>query len=197
MNENSRTLKIMIFMSLYAALAVVLDVAKEFIPFTSIWANGGSIDISLIPMVFASIHLGWKIGVVTALLEFIVSVVFGATKLYFAPYSVALGFMCDYIIPIVIMGVASIFTKKNETMFHNIVRLDLGIALCMFIRIFSQILSGVYCWVEPSDVGTLTAWVLSVQYNLGYGIPTMIMLLVTMPIVYRAFVPLIERRYSH
>ena len=187
----------MIFMSLYAALAVVLDVAKEFIPFTSIWANGGSIDISLIPMVFASIHLGWKIGVVTALLEFIVSVVFGATKLYFAPYSVALGFMCDYIIPIVIMGVASIFTKKNETMFHNIVRLDLGIALCMIIRIFSQILSGVYCWVEPSDVGTLTAWVLSVQYNLGYGIPTMIMLLVTMPIVYRAFVPLIERRYSH
>ena len=185
----------MVFMALYAALTIVLDYAKEMMPFTSIWANGGSIDISLIAIVFASLHLGWKLGIVTGLLEFLVSIVFGATKLYFAPYSVALGFLCDYLIPIAIMGMASIFVKKNETMFHNIIRMELGIVLCMIIRIFCQVLSGVYCWADASDIGTIAAWTFSLEYNLGYGIPTLVMLLIVMPVVYRGFMPLIEKRY--
>ncbi|MBQ3295650.1 MAG: energy-coupled thiamine transporter ThiT [Erysipelotrichaceae bacterium] len=196
MSKSLKTVRIMVFMALYAALTIVLDYAKESIPFTTIWANGGSIDISLIALVFASVHLGWKIGVITSLLEFLVSIVFGATKLYFAPYSPGLGFMCDYIIPIVIMGMASIFVKKNETMFHNIIRLETGIVLCMIIRILSQVISGVYCWTESSDIGSLVAWSLSLEYNLGYGIPTMIMLLIVMPVVCRAFMPLIEKRYK-
>ena len=196
MSRNMKTVRIMVFMALYSALTIVLDYARESIPFTSVWANGGSIDISLIALVFASVHLGWKIGIVTGLLEFLISIVFSATKLYFAPYSPLLGFLCDYIIPIAIMGMASIFVKKNETMFRNIIRLEIGIALCMAIRMFSQVVSGVYCWTEASDIGSLTAWVLSLEYNLGYGIPTMIMLLIVMPIVYRAFIPVIEKRYK-
>ncbi len=195
MSKSLKTVRIMVFMAMYAALTIVLDYARESIPFTSVWANGGSIDISLIALVFASIHLGWKIGVVTGLLEFLVSIAFGATKLYFAPYSPLLGFTCDYIIPIVIMGMASIFVKKDETMFHNIIRLEIGIALCMIIRMLSQVISGVYCWTEASDIGSIAAWILSLEYNLGYGIPTMIMLLIVMPVVYRAFIPVIEKRY--
>ena len=196
MSRNMKTVRIMVFMALYSALTIVLDYARESMPFTSVWANGGSIDISLIALVFASVHLGWKIGIVTGLLEFLISIVFSATKLYFAPYSPLLGFLCDYIIPIAIMGMASIFVKKNETMFSNIIRLEIGIALCMAIRMFSQVVSGVYCWTEASDIGSLTAWVLSLEYNLGYGIPTMIMLLIVMPVVYRAFIPVIEKRYK-
>ena len=196
MSDSLKTVRIMVFMALYAALTIVLDIAKEFIPFTSIWANGGSIDISLIPLVFASIHLGWKIGILTALLEFLVSIVFGATKLYFAPYSPWLGFTCDYIIPIIIMGVSSILIKKDETILKNIIRLDIGIAVCMIIRMLSQVISGVYCWIESAnDIGTITAWTFSLEYNLGYGIPTMIMILIVMPVVYQAFIPLIEKRY--
>ncbi|MBR3251786.1 MAG: energy-coupled thiamine transporter ThiT [Erysipelotrichaceae bacterium] len=196
MSKSLKTVRIMTFMALYAALTIVLDYARESIPFTSVWANGGSIDISLIALVFASVHLGWKLGIVTSLLEFLVSIAFGATKLYFAPYSAALGFMCDYIIPIVIMGMASIFMKKDETMFRNIIRLEIGIALCMIIRMLSQVISGVYCWTEAADIGTAAAWALSLEYNLGYGIPTMIMLLIVMPVVCRAFMPLIEKRYK-
>ena len=195
MSSSMKTVQIMVFMALDAALTIVLDLAKEFIPFTSIWANGGSIDISLIPLVFASVHLGWKIGVVTGLLEFVVSFVIGATKLYFAPYSVALGFLCDYIIPVAIMGLSSILIKKDETLLKNIIRLEIGIAACMIIRMLSQVVSGVYCWVDASDIGTIAAWTLSLEYNLGYGIPTLIMLLIVMPVVCRAFVPLIEKRY--
>ncbi len=176
----------MVFMAMYAALAIVLDYVKEFIPFTSIWANGGSIDISLIPLVFASIHLGWKWGLATGLLEFVVSYVVGATKLYFAAYSPVLGFLCDYIIPIVIMGVASFLMTKKKSSF-NIILMEVGIVICMAIRIFSQVISGVYCWVEASEIGTAAAWAFSAQYNLSYGVPTLVMLVIVMPILYKAF----------
>jgi len=67
-------------------------------------------------------------------------------------------------------------------MFRNIIRLEIGIALCMAIRMLSQVISGVYCWTEASDIGSIAAWILSLEYNLGYGIPTMIMLLIVMPV---------------
>ena len=142
--DKNKTLKTMIFMAMYAALAVVLEIFKDFIPFTSIWANGGSIDISLIPLVFASIHLGYIVGTLTALLEFVISFVIGAQKLYFAPYNVILGFLCDYIIPIVVMGFSSFLIKKEGKISGNIIRLEAGIFICMIIRILSQVLSGVY-----------------------------------------------------
>ena len=51
MSRNMKTVRIMVFMALYSALTIVLDYARESIPFTSVWANGGSIDISLIALV--------------------------------------------------------------------------------------------------------------------------------------------------
>ena len=194
MNNNIKLVRLMTFIALYAALAVVLDVVKEFIPFTSIWANGGSIDISLIALVFASIHLGWKVGVITSLLQFVVSFVFGATKLYFAPYNVVLGFLCDYILPIVVMGASTILIKENDSEKTAIIKLEIGIAVCMLIRMLSQVVSGVYCWTDAAEIGSIAAWVASLEYNLGYGIPTMIMLLVVMPILYKAFTPVFKKR---
>ncbi|MDO4197977.1 MAG: ECF transporter S component [Erysipelotrichaceae bacterium] len=186
MSNMSRTTRIMVFVALYAALAIVLDFVKDFIPFTSIWANGGSIDISLIPMVFASIHLGVKWGIVTGLIQFVASVAIGATRLYFAPYSPILGFVCDYLIPVVIMGAASFFMKKTDDK-TDIIQLEIGIVICMAVRILCQVISGVYCWVDASDIGTAAAWAFSVQYNLSYGIPTLVMLVIVMPILYKAF----------
>lgn len=186
MSNNSKTIRLMVFVALYAALAIVLDYVKEVIPFTSIWANGGSIDISLIPLVFASIHLGWKWGVVTGLLQFVASIAIGATKLYFAPYSPVLGFLCDYIIPCVIMGMASFMMSRTKRG-ANVVKLEIGIVITMAIRILSQVVSGVYCWVEASDIGTAAAWAFSAQYNLSYGVPTLIMLVIVMPLLYTAF----------
>ena len=177
----------MVFMAMYAAMAVVLDFVKELIPFTSIWANGGSIDISLIPLVFASIHLGYKVGVLCALLEFLVSIVLGTTRLYFALYSPLLGFLCDYIIPIVIMGFASFLMKKDDPYKKAMISLEIGIIICMSIRMLSQVISGVYCWVDASDIGSVAAWIYSLRYNLGYGIPTLLTLLAIMPVLCKLF----------
>ena len=189
----NKTTKLMVFMAMYAALAIVLDYVKELIPFTSIWANGGSIDIALIPLVFASVHLGWKWGLATGLLEFLLSYVVGATKLYFAAYSPALGFLCDYIIPCVVMGLVSLF-MINKNKITSVVSMEIGIVICMAVRIFSQVLSGVYCWVDAaSDAGSAAAWSFSLSYNLSYGLPTLVMLLIVMPALYMTFRKQINR----
>lgn len=186
---KNNNLKKMVFVALYAALAIVLDYVKEFIPFTSIWANGGSIDIALIPLVFAAFHLGWQWGVVTALVQFVASIAVGATHLWFATYNPVVGFLCDYIVPAVIMGVSSFLIgkeKKFDT--AGIIKAEVGIALTGAIRILSQVVSGAYCWMEDGvAAGSSAAWDFSLGYNVSYGIPTMVMLLIVMPLLLKAF----------
>ena len=193
MSRTSQTTRTMVFIALYAAMTIVLNFVKDLIPFTSVWANGGSINISLIPLVFASIHLGCRYGVITCLLELLVSVIIGTTKLYFAPYNPVLGILCDYIIPVAIMGLSSMFMKKGGDEKRNIIALEVGIFLCTAIRIISQIVSGVYCWSDAGELGSVAAWIFSLKYNLGYGLPTLIMLMLVMPLIYKIFRNKIEK----
>ncbi len=187
--KDSR-LKTMVFAAMYVALAIVLDYVKQFIPFTSIWENGGSIDIALIPLVFASFHLGWKWGLVTTIVEFIVSILVGGTQLYFAQYNVAVGFLCDYIIPQAIVAFACMFMipKFRDNPKLKWVGMELGIILVMVIRIACQVISGAYCWMSDGvSAGSGAAWAYSFTYNVSYGIPTLIMLLIVIPLLYKMF----------
>lgn len=190
--KDSKNLKTMIFMAMYCALAIVLDLVKQFIPFTSIWSNGGSIDIALIPLVFACIHLGFVKGTLTALLELLISYIIGTTTIYVAPKLPLLGVMCDYIIPMLVVGLTTVLIKKDDNDSKFIIKLEIGIFLMMAIRIMAQVISGVFCWL---DSGTLSwaVWTSSFVYNLGYGIPTLIVLLIIMPLLYKSLKSFIKK----
>ena len=62
------TTKDLVYMALYAALFIVLDVAVNTLGILQM-PNGGSHGVSVIPLLMASYHLGWQKGTVVAVLS--------------------------------------------------------------------------------------------------------------------------------
>ena len=165
----------LVYIAMYVALAVVLNVFKEMIPFINM-PNGGSINIALIPIAIASFHLGWKKGVVIAFLWWLITFMMGYNNYFLNPVQ----YLLDYLIPYLALGFAGIFYKKN-----NLFTMELGITITMLINTFSVIISGVYFWAEGMAAGSWPAWLFSLQYNLTYSIPTLVLLLIVVPLAHR------------
>ena len=172
MKKNQR----LVFISIYCALALVLDYVKSFIPFLNM-PSGGSVNIALIPIVVCSFHLGIIDGVVAGLLWWLISSILGLNPYYIN----MMQYICDYIIPSGIVGIASLFYKKK-----NIFEMQLGIIFMMLIRTFAIVLSGAIFWNENVPANSLQAWSVSLTYNLPYSIATLIMLIIVTPIVVRS-----------
>jgi len=165
--------KIIVFVGIYVALAVVLDLLKEYLVFLDM-PSGGSINIALIPIVIASFHLGAIKGMIVGLLWWLVSSMLGLN-----PYYVSFGqYLFDYIIPSILPGLASCIYKKD-----NMWTLEAGIALVMTLRTLSIVYSGAIYWPDGVASGSLEAWVASCSYNLPYCLLTMAMLLIVVPII--------------
>lgn len=172
MKKNQR----LVFISIYCALAIVLDYIKSFIPFLNMPA-GGSINIALIPIVVSSFHLGILDGIFTGLLWWLVSSVLGLNPYYIS----FMQYVVDYIVPSSIVGISSLFYKKKRFL-----EIELGILLMMIIRTFCLVLSGAIFWPDAVASGSIEAWSMSLVYNLPYSFATLIMLLIVIPIVLRS-----------
>lgn len=163
---------------LYVALTLVLDFIKESIPFLNL-PMGGSINIALIPVVIASLHLGVVKGLFVAFLWLVFGTLFGWNGTYINFMQWAL----DYIVPTMIMGCAGMF-YKNRKMLGAIG----GVTLTMVIRTVSILVSGAYFWFPEGEIaGSTLAWVGSFQYNLPYSIATLVVLLIVTPIIISRF----------
>lgn len=161
--------KNLVMISIYIALCVGLDIVKELIPFINM-PSGGSINIALIPLTICSFHLGIKKGMITGLLWLIVSSILGLNNYYISIPQI----IFDYVIPSVIVGASSIFYKKK-----NLLEIEFGIFLTMLIRTLSITYSGAVFWYN----GTLAAWIDSCAYNLPYSIATLIVLMISTPLL--------------
>ena len=73
-----------VLIALFIALAIVLDLIKEMLPFLNM-PSGGSINIALIPVVVGSFVLGYKKGIVIGLMWWLLTFVMGNIH-HFAMY---------------------------------------------------------------------------------------------------------------
>ena len=167
----------LVTISIYVAIAIALDVIKEFIPFLNM-PSGGSINIALIPIALCSFHLGIKQGLLTGFLWFVLSTLIGLNK-----YFISFGqIIFDYIIPSVILGAASFIYKKK-----NIFEIEIGLLITMLIRTLSICISGAYYWFDLSlAAGSVEAWSFSLIYNLPYSIASLIMLMIVIPLLLKS-----------
>lgn len=165
--------KDIVLISIYVVLTIVLDITKTLIPFLNM-PSGGSVNIALIPLTISSFHLGVKKGLLVGFLWFLISSLLGLNFYFVSFFQI----IFDYIIPSIIMGGSAIFIKKN-----NLIEIESGIILMMFIRIFSICLSGALFWCEGEVSGSLNAWIFSLTYNLPYLIVTLVMLVIVIPIL--------------
>ncbi len=167
MNNKTRTL---IFVGLYIALSVVLQYVSGLIPFLQM-PKGGNIDLGVIPIFMASYQFGYKTGVITGLMCWLIGFILGISGTWFLTIP---QYLFDYIIPVSVLGLASLFPKIKKI--NNIYT---GIIFTMIIKYISHVLSGVYWWFpETSYAGSIASWIYSSQYNLYYNLATLIVAII-------------------
>ena len=115
--------------------------------------NGGSLGVSVIPLLMASYHLGWQKGTVVAVLSILLQYVTGPM---YTPDLV--GFLLDYFFAFSVYGLASLF--PNYKWFYS------GVLVTNLVRLICSTLSGILVWE--------TAPWASLVYNATYMIPTAI-----------------------
>lgn len=166
--------------AMYVALAVVLNYLKEMMPFLNM-PNGGSVDISLIPLVVGALHLGVADAMLMGILFWFITFVMGMNN-YFINYT---QYGLDYIIPAFAVGFAGLGKVKTNKLFGY-----LGIVLMMLVKYVSVLLSGAYFWMPSGEAaGSALAWINTFTYNTGYNVATLVILLV--------FYAIFEKTVSH
>ena len=166
------TTKDLVYMALYAALFIVLDVAVNTLGILQM-PNGGSLGVSVIPLLMASYHLGWQKGTVVAVLSILLQYVTGPM---YTPDLV--GFLLDYFFAFSVYGLASLF--PNYKWFYS------GVLVTNLVRLICSTLSGILVWE--------TAPWASLVYNATYMIPTAILCLVLLPLVMPRIKPVMNKK---
>lgn len=159
--------------ALFIALLVVFDVLSKFIPFLQM-PNGGSVDLGVIVLLMASFALGWKKGMIVALLGMIVTFMFSPPYILSIPQ-----FIFDYVIPVMVIPFAAVIKNRKSAM------VMISIFAVFVLRIVSLVASGALFWPpEGSVAGGQEAWIFSLAYNLPYSIMTFVVVTGTILILW-------------
>lgn len=165
--KNSKT-RDLVYMALYAAMFVVLDLV-------TIWRmpQGGSINLSSIALLLASYHLGWKKGAICGLVANGLLYVTGSMNFYGSIISL----FFDYLFAYTAYGFASLF--PNVKYFYS------GIVITSLIRLACSTFSGCVAWETP-------LWA-SLGYNAEYIIPVMVIDLIVVPLIFEKLKPIVNK----
>lgn len=159
-------------MAFYVALFMVLDTFVNTLPLLQM-PNGGSLGISTIALLMASYHLGWQKGLVVAIVSVFAQFITGPM---YTPD--LLGFVLDYLLSFSVYGLAALF--PNFGFFFS------GVLITNTARFAFSTISGVIVW-------QVDLWG-SIVYQATYMIPTAIIGLIILPLLYKAIEPKIRSK---
>ena len=165
------TTKTIAYMAMFMALQVVLELAFKVVPGQP---QGGSITLSLVPILLASYLLGGYYGIVVGACCCGLHFVLGLAT-YWGPWSLFL----DYLIPLAVIGIASFF-KNFEIKGHVVYP---GIIVVMILKFISHYLSGAWLFGAYAPEG-MNPWWYSFGYNLAYCLPTLIICYIGFVLIY-------------
>ena len=152
--------KAMTLMAMFAAMQIVLEFLTKFTPSMP---QGGNVAFSLVAIFLCSYLLGPLYGAVVGLVCCGLHFALGLATFY-GPYSVAF----DYVIPMVLCGVAAIVP--------SIKHFPVGIVVAMVLKTISHLIAGWYQFKTPLK-GNLT-------YNVPYNVGTLVACVILFMILY-------------
>ena len=165
MKDSRKQVVTLVQIALYAALFIVLDFISTMIPFLQM-PQGGSIGISVIVLILASHHLGWKNGLI------VVAVALLLMPMTSTIYSVnILDYFFEYVIAFGVYGFSSVFPTYYVRKFP----IHSGIFVTNLIRFLIHWTAGVHFWGLN--------WEGSFAYNAPYMIATTLVCALVVPIL--------------
>jgi thiamine transporter len=157
--------KNIVFVALYLSAFFVLDYITQLVPFLQM-PMGGSIGISVIALLLASYHLGYKYGIITGLLSILIQYLTGGVYIQHP-----MQFLLEYPIAFGIYGLAVLIP---QTKLKNI-KIYWGIVVTNLVRMACHIIAGAVYWKAT--------WWGSIAYNAPYMLMTLLVSLIVVPIV--------------
>lgn len=165
-NSNVRFL---VEVAIFSALAYLLD----FLAF-KIWAQGGSVSLSMIPVFLIAFRWGMKGGLLSGLL-------YGALQLLTTTYiySIPQAIM-DYIVAFVVLGLAGLVSGRiKEALKYDdkgkvSMYIVIGAFIGSFLRFIAHFIGGIVFFGDYAPEGTPVA-VYSLLYNGSYMLPAFIL----------------------
>ena len=181
-SKSHRAVTMIIVSAMMLALALVLEGVSKLIPFLK-WPNGGSISVTMVPLVLAGMYCGplygTFVGVAFGVINFFMDGVIGWTPNVTA---VLLSLLLDYIVGFGACGLGGLFRRpfyKKEVWAPFA-----ALALACVVRFASSFISGVVVFTSSFDYdatsGLFTDFspaglLYSFTYNIGYILPSMVM----------------------
>ena len=170
MNDKKK-ISDLVYMAMYLALFMVFDWLSNQIGFFKM-PQGGTLGLGVIPLIIASYHLGWKRGVVVAVLSVLLQFMTGQVYVVqnsdgFTAFEVFIQFMMEYPLAFGVYGLCSLFPNYKYVY--------TGIIVTNLIRLALHVIAGTVFWATP--------WLGSLSYNAWYMIPTMLVSAILVPII--------------
>jgi len=153
---------------IFVGISVVLDIVSGLLGLR-LWAQGGSINLALLPIIFFSVRNGAPLGI-------LVGIAARSLAIIFAPYGIyhPLSAVLDYILIGAFIGMAGAFRGfKGEFGTY------LGIVTFGALALFSYTLSGVIlfaAYMPDMFLGMpmTNMWIYSILYNSTHFVPSLI-----------------------
>jgi len=178
MFKNTRTIT---EISILIALAYVLEIAANTYS-TWIWAYGGALSISLVPLAIIGYRHGWKAGFVGGFIMGLLQLLMGAWIVH--PAQVLL----DFPLPFALLGLTGLWRKQVNR--HKGWRpyIILSTFIASLLRLACHVLAGYIFWSEGLT-GTVAFWN-SFIYNFPYVLGSWILSALILCAIYKRFQPM-------
>jgi|SRR5690554_914490 len=183
--KKNRTVLIIAEVAILSALSLVLDYLAN-VTTGSLFVSGGSISIAMLPIMVISFRRGLIAGLASGLIVGTLQVIWGGHILQFFQY------IFDYPIAYTVVGFAGIFTYLNKRKIKK-TTIIFGAIFAGILRYISHVLAGIFFWGEYAKetfdflnktITGFNVYTWSLFYNSLYMIPSMIVTVVVLVILY-------------
>ena len=165
--------------SIMIALTSVFEVIFSSIGIT-IFPNGGSVSLALLPLMVITLRLGFVRGLLAASIYGIFQFVLPVPVFFLTPVQ----YLFDYIVPTVAAVLIVAFgRKKNQVL--------VGVVVVFAAKYVSHVIAGVVFWGEFAPEG-FSAWTWSLYYNATYALPSMVLSLIVVGVLLNRYPQLLR-----
>ncbi|TCD46711.1 energy-coupled thiamine transporter ThiT [Streptococcus sp. X16XC17] len=170
-------LRILAEIAIFAAIALILD----RLPLYTL-PQGGSISLVMLPILLLALRHGFATGLVTG-------AIVGSIQLFYGGYFLNIfQIFLDYAVAYAGVGFAGLFAtslKQENTGSKAVLIMTLASLVGGLFRFLGNFLSGVIFYGDYAPKG-IPVWLYSLQYNMSYILPSTIICLILLVILFKA-----------
>lgn len=180
-------LQILMEVAIFGALSFILDKLPLFV-----MPQGGSITLSMLPIVIIAFRWGLKGGLLTGLISGLLQLITGGMIYHWAQA------LLDYTLAYTLIGIAAVTTywltksAKENNKRSMIIAIAVGTTIGGMLRFFIHFLGGVIFFGSYAPPGQ-PVWLYSFLYNASYMIPSIILCSIVASLMFTTAPRLLKR----